>query len=77
MATPAQIDEQIAFERDAIRKGIEKLHRQTKKLAEREYSSASVTACASISAAQQLITDAVFVFWKEIYLMQEKENELQ
>ena len=53
MPTPAQIDEQIALEREAIRCGIDKLYKGEKKAAEREYSSSSVHGTASIKEAQQ------------------------
>ena len=52
MPTPAQIDEQIALERECIKCGIEKLHKNTRNNEEREYASASVYGCASIKAAQ-------------------------
>ena len=59
MPTPAQIDEQIAHEREAIRCGIDKLYKDTQKLSEREYASASVYGVSSISAAQKSVADAI------------------
>ena len=59
MPTPAQIDEQIAHEREAIRCGIDKLYKDTQKLSEREYASATVYGVASISAAQKAVADTI------------------
>ena len=59
MATPAQIDEQIALERECIRCGIDKLHKDTRKAEEREYASASVYGAASIKAAQEHIAERI------------------
>ena len=59
MPTPAQIDEQINHEREAIRCGIDKLYKDTQSLAEREYASASVYGVASINAAQKGVADAI------------------
>ena len=47
--TEQQIEEQILFEKDAIRKGVEKLRANTRKLEDKNYASASVYACSSIS----------------------------
>ena len=49
MATPAQIEEQVSFERDAIRHGINRLRKNTKDLEDKSYASASVYGCSSIS----------------------------
>ena len=65
MATPAQIDEQIRLEREAIRSGIEKLHKNTERLAQREYSSASVTSCASIDVAQEQVAAAILSTFRD------------
>ena len=53
MATPAQIKEQVKLEREAVKCGIDKLNKNTEKLIEREYASATVFGCESIGAAQQ------------------------
>ena len=37
MATPAQIEEQVQFERDAIRCGLAKLHKNTRDLEDKSY----------------------------------------
>ena len=47
--TDQQIEEQINFEKDAIRLGVEKLRKNTKKLEDKNYASASVYGNASIS----------------------------
>lgn len=48
MATPAQIEEQVQLERDAIRQGLKKLQENTKQLEQREYASASIYGISSI-----------------------------
>ena len=48
MATPAEIDEQVKLEREAISQGLEKLHKNTKDLEAKSYASASVYGAASI-----------------------------
>ena len=48
MATPAQIDEQIALEREQIRQGLKELRRNTKNLEEKEYASAALYGVASV-----------------------------
>jgi len=65
MATSAQIDEQVQLEREAIRCGIDKLTRNTAKLQEKEYASATIYGAASIRAAQELVAAAIQdTFWK-------------
>ena len=56
MPTPAQIDEQIALEREQIRQGLERLRDNTVKLQDKEYASASVYGCSSI---QELLPKAI------------------
>ena len=56
MATPAQIDEQVRFERNAIRKGLERLRKNTKDLEEKTYASATVYGCSSISSLLPVVT---------------------
>ncbi len=48
MPTPAQIDEQIALEREQIKQGLNQLRKNTKKLEEKEYASASTYGVVSI-----------------------------
>jgi len=55
MPTPAEIDEQIALERDQIRIGINKLHSNTKNLEEKSYASASVYGVSSIDQLLPLV----------------------
>ena len=59
MATPAQIDEQIQFERDAIRLGLERLRKNTRDLEAKSYASASVYGCSSISTLLPLVTKRI------------------
>ena len=55
MPTPAQIDEQIQLERDAIAQGLKKLHKNTRDLEAKEYASASVYGVASIDTLLPLV----------------------
>ena len=55
MATPAQIEEQVALERDAIAQGLKKLRDQTRKLETQAYASAAVYGIASIDTMLPLV----------------------
>ena len=55
MPTPAQIDEQIQLERDAIALGLKKLHKNTRDLESKDYASASVYGAASIDTLLPLV----------------------
>ena len=55
MPTPAQIDEQIQLERDAIAQGLEKLRKNTRDLESKSYASASVYGAASIDTLLPLV----------------------
>ena len=55
MPTPAQIDEQIQLERDAIAQGLKKLHKNTRDLENKDYASASVYGAASIDTLLPLV----------------------
>ena len=55
MPTPAEIDEQIQLERDAISQGLKKLHKNTRDLEEKGYASASVYGAASIDTLLPLV----------------------
>ncbi len=55
MATPQQIAEQVALERDQIRLGLKRLRKNTKDLEQKEYASASVYGIASIDALLPLV----------------------
>ena len=59
MATPAQIDEQYRFEREAIKCGIERLHKNTKDLESKSYASASVYGNSSISSLLPAVTERI------------------
>jgi DNA-directed RNA polymerase len=50
LPTPAQIDEQVALEREQIRQGLQRLRDNTRKLQEQSYASATVYGVASIDA---------------------------
>ena len=50
MPTPAQIDEQINHERDAIAQGLKGLKDNTKNLEEKSYASASIYGITTIDA---------------------------
>ena len=55
MATPAQIEAQVQFERDAIASGLKKLRDQTRKLEQQAYASATVYGNASIDTMLPLV----------------------
>ena len=55
MPTPAQIDEQIQLERDAIAQGLKKLHKNTRDLEGKDYASATVYGAASIDTLLPLV----------------------
>ena len=59
MPTPAQIAEQVQFERDAIRQGLDRLRKNTRDLEERTYASATVYGCSSISTLLPLVTKRI------------------
>ncbi len=59
MATPQQIDEQVQFERNAIREGLERLRKNTKDLESKSYASATVYGCSSISTLLPLVTERI------------------
>jgi DNA-directed RNA polymerase len=59
LPTPAQIDEQIQLERDAIAHGLNKLHKNTKQLEEKSYASATVYGAASIETLLPLVIEKI------------------
>ena len=59
MATPSQIEEQVKFERDAIRQGLERLRKNTKDLETKTYASATIYGCSSISTLLPLVTKQI------------------
>ena len=59
MATPAQIEEQVNFEREAIKQGLERLRKNTKDLEDKSYASATVYGCSSISSLLPVVTQRI------------------
>ena len=59
MATPAEIDEQIQLERDAIAQGLKKLHKNTRDLEDKSYASATVYGAASIDTLLPLVAEQI------------------
>ena len=59
MATPAQIEEQVQFERDAIRCGLEKLRKNTKDLEDKSYASATAYGAASMDMLLPLVVERI------------------
>ena len=59
MATPAQIEEQVQFERDAIKCGLDKLRKQTKDLEDKQYASATAYATASMDMLLPLVVERI------------------
>ena len=59
MATPAEIDEQIQLERDAISQGLSKLHKNTRDLEAKSYASATVYGAASIDTLLPLVVERI------------------
>ena len=55
MPTPAEIDEQIQLERDAIAQGLKRLHKNTRDLEAKSYASATVYGVASIDTLLPLV----------------------
>ena len=59
MATPSQIEEQVQFERDAIKQGLERLRKNTTDLENKTYASATIYGCSSISTLLPLVTKRI------------------
>ena len=59
MATKFEIAEQVKLERECIQCGIDKLHKNTRQVEEREYASASIYGVSSIKSAQSHIMLAI------------------
>ena len=59
MPTPAQIDEQINHERDAIAQGLKRLKENTKNLESKEYASASIYGITTIDALLPLVVNKI------------------
>ena len=67
MATPAQIEEQVQFERDAIKCGLNKLHKQTKDLEDKQYASATAYGTASMDVLLPLVVQRIEETTNRIY----------
>ena len=59
MATPAQIEEQVNFERDAIKCGLDRLHKQTKGLEDKQYASATSYGTASMEHLLPMVVQRI------------------
>lgn len=59
MPTPAQIDEQLNHERDAIAQGLKRLKENTKNLEDKEYASASIYGITTIEALLPLVVNRI------------------
>ena len=59
MPTPAQIDEQINHERDAIAQGLKRLKENTKNLEDKDYASASIYGITTIDALLPLVVNRI------------------
>ena len=59
MPTPAEIDEQIELEREAISQGLRRLHKNTQDLQSKSYASATVYGTASIDTLLPLVVQRI------------------
>ena len=59
MPTPAQIDEQINHERDAIAQELERYKENTKRIEDKEYVSVSINGIASVDALLPLFVNRI------------------
>ena len=59
MATPAQIEEQVQFERDAIKCGLDRLRKNTKDLENKQYASANPYSIASMDILLPLVVKRI------------------
>ena len=59
MPTPAQIEEQVNHERDAIAQGLKRLKENTKNLESKEYASASIYGITTIDALLPLVVNRI------------------
>ena len=59
MPTPAQIEEQVNHERDAIAQGLKRLRENTKNLESKEYASASIYGVTTIDALLPLVVNRI------------------
>ena len=59
MATPQQIDQQVALEEEQINQGLSRLKKNTRDLEEKDYASASIYGCTSIEQLMPLLVDHI------------------
>jgi len=59
LTTPAEIEAQIAFEREAISHGLQKLRKNTRDLEDKSYASASVYGAASIDTLVPILVQYI------------------
>jgi DNA-directed RNA polymerase len=59
MATPQQIAEQVALEREQIRQGLKRLRKNTRDLEQKEYASATIYGIASIDTLMPLVVERI------------------
>jgi len=59
MATPAEISEQVQLEREQIRQGMQKLHKNTRELEAKDYASASVYGVSSVETLIPLVSKRI------------------
>ena len=74
MATPAEIDEQIALEREQIRQGLRDLQRNTQQLEKKEYASAAIYGVASVQTLIPLVADKITASRTRLYKGQAGSN---
>ena len=67
MATPAQIEEQVNFERDAIRCCLAKLHKNTQGLEDKSYASATAYGAYSMEHLLPLVVQRIEETTHRIY----------
>ena len=61
MITQAEIETQIAFEREAIAHGLNRLHKNIQELEDKSYASASVYGVASIDALLPILIKDLWI----------------
>jgi DNA-directed RNA polymerase len=74
MATPAEIDEQIALEREQIRQGLKDLQRNTQQLEAKEYASAAIYGVASVQTLVPLVAEKINASRMRLYKGQAGSN---
>ena len=59
MLSEAQVQSQVNFEREAIRLGLERLHKNTYNVESKDYASASIYGAASINTLIPLVVERI------------------